>query len=201
MDARSTQTAEAEPGVPVNLRDLERESIRRFVERAADDGYLSGRVLDFGAGKMPYRDIIERLSDTEYYAIDSPELPGSVVDDAVNVWPGPKEIKGFNSVLITQVLQYVANPYKLIFDLRESKIVPGGYLVMTYPTNWPEVEPEDLHRFTKAGMERMLIEAGYRIERHERRASVNLGGSTTGAGMPIVGGDEFALGYGCIARA
>ena len=67
--------------------------------------------------------------------------------------------------------------------------------MLTYPTNWPEVEPEDLQRFTKAGMERLLTEAGFEIVRHERSAEV----------APLVAGHlhrkTFCAGYGVIARA
>ena len=74
----------------------------------------------------------------------------------------------------------------------------NGYLVMTYPTNWPEVEPEDLHRFTKAGMERLLTEAGFTIVMHQRRASVFAGEFKN---SPPFDREEFALGYGVVAKA
>jgi hypothetical protein len=62
-------------------------------------------------------------------------------------------------------------------------------LVMTYPTNWPEVETDDLHRFTKAGMERLLHRAAFNIVVHEQRASVR------------AVGNRFVLGYGVVARS
>ena len=60
---------------------------------------------------------------------------------------------------------------------------------MTYPTHWPEVEQEDLHRFTKAGMEKTLKLVGFEIKLHFPRAWTNL---CT---------EEVAVGYGVVARA
>jgi trans-aconitate methyltransferase len=64
---------------------------------------------------------------------------------------------------------------------------PNGALVMTFPTNWDEVEETDLHRFTANGMRLMLIEAGFSVVKMERRAQVQIGNF------------RFPLGYGCVA--
>jgi hypothetical protein len=176
----------------VNLREREAKSIRDFVQSAADEGYLSGRVLDYGCGKQPYRDIVEAAGG-EYHGTDSPDYPGSVVSEFVH--PGWPHI--YDAVLCTQVLQYIPVPHHALRQMRNNLVelnVPkdkARHLVLTYPTNWPEVEPEDLHRFTKAGMERLLTEAGFEIIKHVQRASFKLPDST----------DYFALGYGVICRA
>lgn len=175
----------------MTLRDLERESIRAFVQSAADDGYLAGRVLDYGCGKQPYRDLVEAAGGT-YIPYDDPKHPGSVVDRYVGDW---QQTDPVDAILCTQVLQYVPRPYGLLAALHEFQAA----LVLTYPTNWPEVEPEDLHRFTKAGMERLLTEAGFSIVRHERRAVVKM--ANVDAGGWTTFSDAFALGYGVIARA
>ena len=192
------------------LRDVERESIRAFVQSAADDGYFSGRVLDYGCGKQPYRDIVEAVG--EYVGYDHESFPAKVGDFSVGT--NPIHDERFDAILCTQVVQYVPlypdTKYVPLFALDillgqlhaalwsdDYGVEPGGHLVLTYPTNWPEVEAEDLHRFTKAGMERLLTEAGFEIVRHERRASVNL---WVGHGCRDIT-EEIALGYGVIARA
>lgn len=174
----------------MNLRELERNSIRDFVASAAEAGYLSGRVLDYGCGKQPYRLIVE-ANGGEYVGYDAPTFPASVVteDTTGDAWS-----LDFNTVLCTQVVQYVSDVRKFLWDIRIDRFPPtkGGHLVLTYPTNWPEVETADLHRFTKAGMERLLTEAGFEIVAHEPRHRVYMVGAPT---------DPFCLGYGVIARA
>jgi hypothetical protein len=186
-----------------SLRDIESASIRAFVQRAADEGYLSGRVLDYGCGKQPYRDIVEGAG-AEYVPYDRREFPGNVGGE--DVGPSLEGVAGdevrFDAILCTQVIQYIP-PEVLLwapseFDWMSAALKSArGHLVLTYPTNWPEVEPEDLHRFTKAGMERLLTEAGFKIVKHERRADFYIAASPGGGWTD----DVFATGYGVICRA
>jgi hypothetical protein len=178
----------------MGLRERERESIRAFVERAAEDGFLRGKVLDYGCGRQPYRAIVE-AAGADYCAYDLASFPGNVsgvdIDECVDdVW-------AFDAVLCTQVLQYVPlyGPKQdlraLLADIHSALIQRKGHLVLTYPTTWPEVEHEDLVRFTKSGMERLLEEARFALVRHEPRALVAM----TEDGEPLYAG------YGAIARA
>lgn len=210
----------------LTLRDLEARSIRDFVQSAADDGYLSGRVLDYGCGKQPYRDIVEAVGG-RYFGFDLPHFPANVSlkrvvpdgydmavearddsDTALHSWAA--QYGYFDTVLCTQVIQYVPltietraghheNMNDWLMNLRILMAEDSETLVMTYPTNWPEVEPEDLHRFTKAGMERLLTEAGFEIVRHERREFIHP--YVAQANGRAFGYEEFALGYGVVARA
>lgn len=183
----------------MNLRDLERQSIRDFVWKAAGDGYLRGRVLDFGCGAQPYREIVENTIGAEYVGFDRPWFPGYVA--GASLGPVPEELWSsfWDTVLCTQVVQYIplvrygADPegslQNTLQAIQRNLMVKSGHLVMTYPTNWPEVEPEDLHRFTKAGMERLLTEVGFSIVEHAPRAYMTSRDA------------NLALGYGVIAQA
>jgi SAM-dependent methyltransferase len=146
----------------------ERESIRSFMERHRE--YLRGRVLDYGAGKQPYRDLV----DGEYVPFEK----------------GDRTPLGFfNAVMCNQVIQYVPNPCSALRDIG-MMLAAGGKLLITYPTNWDEVEGNDLWRFTSAGMESLLTRAGFNILIHERRAVVT----------NQEDGFKFPLGYGCVAE-
>lgn len=153
------------------------------MQRAADEGYLAGRVLDYGCGTQPYRYIV-KAAGGEYLPYDRAEFGGNVSGEDIGELP-----MVCDSILCTQVVQYVEDVYTLLAHSRNRLRAKSGVLVMTYPTNWPEVELEDLHRFTKAGMEHLLTGAGFEILVHERRAElVNRDGT-------------WALGYGVICRA
>lgn len=148
-----------------------------------------GKVLDFGAGTSPYREYVAG----EYLTFEKDGDPNDLLK---------LELK-LDAILCTQVLQYIVEPQVLMRQfLRMLK--PGGYLVMTYPTNWDEVEPDDFWRFTKAGVDHMLKKSTYYMTEqqpgrytsrifevmvHERRAEVELNGF------------RFPLGYGLVAKS
>jgi hypothetical protein len=188
------------------LTQHENESIRAFVQSAADDGYLSGRVLDYGCGRQPYRDIVRRAGG-EYVGYDHASFPAHIGTTSVPTNPWHNTGEHFDAILCNQVLQYVRFyrderyvPDMTIASLLDRFRFHAKILVMTYPTNWPEVEVEDLHRFTKAGMEMLLTEAGFTILRHEPRAWFDpWGGFITG--NTHVPPDALAFGYGVVARA
>lgn len=186
------------------LRSAEESSIREFVQMAADAGFLCGRVLDYGCGQQPYRNIVEAAGG-DYRGYDRASYPASVSEKD----HGPSGVLShfqWDSILCTQVVQYLPLSGTVQFDDRPSPTIirpledtlrrfytqlwkQGGRLVLTYPTHWPEVEPSDLHRFTKSGMERLLTEAGFSIIEHVERHAFQHQGIW------------FIAGYGVIARA
>jgi SAM-dependent methyltransferase len=156
---------DAEPFYPNDkIRQVERASIRAFMEKYR--GLLRGRVLDFGAGTRPYQDLV----DGEYVPLEQGDWFG----------PGP-----FDAVMCNQVAQYLGDPSAALDEIA-CRLRQGGRLVMTYPTNWPEVEETDLWRFTKAGMTHLLEGAGFTILAHDLRAEL------------VSGANRFALGYGVV---
>lgn len=161
------------------IYDLERGSIRKFV---ASHTFV-GRVLDYGCGKQPYRDLVERTA--RYYGYDRAGLPGGTGGDR-----GEREWleRPWDTVLCTQVIQYVPYPVAFVFLLRE--LLPeGGRLVITGPSSWHEEEVSSLWRFTRSGVRRLLEAARFTVERLEDRATLDIGG------FPV------SLGWGAVARA
>lgn len=152
-----------------HLVDVERASIRGFLER--HQRHLRGRVLDYGCGlpercfrPQPYRDLV----DGEYVGYD------------VTGYPEPHG--RFDTVLCTQVLQYVPEPRLLLARFRGL----ANRLVLTYPTHWAEVEAADNWRFTRAGMDRLLTASGWHTESHEERWAVQLGDVRWTGGYGVV---------------
>ena len=167
-----------------SIRELELGSIHRFVTESSS--YFEGaRILDFGCGRQPYREIVERARGV-YEPYDRAAFPANLSGEDVG---GPLLFGDWRDVVLcTQVAQYWPEPLAELTVIH-GLIRPGGVLVMTYPTCWDEVEPGDLWRYTRAGMESLIFQAGFsEILRHERRAEVELGGF------------RFPLGYGLVAR-
>lgn len=139
------------------LREREKASIEGFVLNQAEK--LTGRVLDFGCGLQPYRKIVEN-SGGDYHPFDRLGYPGCTVHTSVgNDWPLTQRVQ-WDAILCTQVIQYVPDPMKLIRDFWFA-LKPGGWLVLTGPTNWPEVEVEDFWRVTICGAAHMLEATGF----------------------------------------
>lgn len=149
------------------IRQIERASIRHWME--AHRHLLTGSVLDFGCGKSPHRD----LCTGTYVGYDVQTAPA---------YPP------FDSIICNQVVQYLSE-ISISIETMYEWLEPGGHLLMTYPTNWDEVESDDLWRFTKKGMELLLKKQGFTVIEHEQRAAVRIGSFS------------FPLGYGVVAVA
>ena len=159
------------------VRRIERWSIREFMRENA--GLLaSGRVLDFGAGDRPYRSLVRG----EYIAFDPGRDYGDIQQDPATGAPCV-----YDAVICNQVAQYVNGFHRTLRTIYHA-LKPGGHLVMTFATNWDEVEDADLFRHTKTGMTMLLMHAGLDVVKYERRAEVAFG--------PF----RFPLGYGVVAK-
>lgn len=149
------------------LADVDRASIREFLEE--NSRFIKGETLDYGCGRQPYKELIETQGAT-YTGYDHPNFPGSVVSEAFGQ-PYDIYYKSWDTILCTQMLQYVYNP-KGLLDTFRTILKKDGHLILTYATNWPEVESEDLNRFTTYGIRRLLEEADFNIIEQRVRATI-----------------------------
>ncbi len=157
------------------IRAMERASIRTFMEQHKEK--LTGRVLDFGAGEQPYRDLVSG----EYIPFEGSEI--QLLESVGQV----------DAIICTQVLQYVDIP-DFTLSTFTALMTDTAHLILTYATNWDEV-PNDCYgsscdrwRFTKLGMEDLLNRTGFEVLEHVRRCEVRVGAFT------------FPIGYGVVAR-
>lgn len=170
----------------MSLRDIERASIRAFLTEHAEL-FGTRRVLDYGCGRMPYRQLIEDAGGI-YFGADMPDLPGSVVvDESSVVSLASLDGEKFDVIVCTQVLQYVNDPWEETYDMR-TRLTPDGWLLMTGPINWPWIESDDRHRHTPTGVTAMLHAAGFSRVQVDVRASVKFEG------------EEWAIGWQAVAR-
>ena len=138
------------------VREMHREKIRDFL--SLHSRFLAhGDVLDYGCGDSPYRSLV--LGN--YVGWNRADLPGTPYRENVGPdHPLDGNMK-WDAILCTQVLQYVPDPMKLLYEFHNA-LKPNGVLLITIATNWPEVETEDLHRFTSRGANQALATAGFR---------------------------------------
>ena len=131
-------------GVTELGRDV-RVFIRAFVSKHKNK--LTGRVLDYGCGLEPYKDLVSG----EYVPFDD----GYVADKYNKVYP---PYSGhFNTVLLTDVLACFIDPRPLL------KSFDTDYVLLTSTGCWHEGCKFDLSRFTLNGLRKILKDSGFEI--------------------------------------
>lgn len=123
---------------------------------------INGKLLDAGAGKLPYRHIVNGFCQ-EYQSIDfqktHPDL--TYVGDIQQM---PVASEQFDTVLCVEVLEHVPDPSAALSEIYRV-LKPGGRLVMTIPhLMYMHNEPYDFYRYTKYGLQHLLSKAGFSIK-------------------------------------
>ena len=131
------------------------EWLAREARRAADD-LGRYRLLDVGCGIKPYYPIFRPYA-AEYVGVDADnphaELEGTV--ESLPVADG-----SFDVVLCTQVLEHARDPARAVAELARV-VAPGGrVLASTHGVQVYHPNPDDLWRWTHAGLERLFISGG-----------------------------------------
>jgi SAM-dependent methyltransferase len=139
----------------------ERGPILDFVTEVASDTAPGTTVLDLGAGDAPYREL---FGHTSYMTSDwekSVHAGGRRADIVASAAALPIESSSIGIVLCTQVLEHVADPGEVLHECLRV-LEPHGRLALTVPLVWQLHElPHDYYRYTPAGIEHLLSQAGF----------------------------------------
>ena len=117
----------------------------------ARDGRL--RVLDVGCGPKPYYPFFAPL-DVEWVGVDVVDNPAADLRGGVEALP--VEDGSFDLVLCTQVLEHCDDPPQAVRELRRVLASGGRALVSTHGVQVYHPSPQDLWRWTHAGLERLF---------------------------------------------
>ncbi len=177
--ARGRPTAGApaarRPGAAPHLLEGSRSNPFRHVTRAlraaiarllrALDAKPGTRVLDFGCGEMQYADLLD--PGVELVGADLPSNPLATLEiSPEGTIPGAAD-GSFDAVISTQVLEHVDDPATYLAECHRV-LRPGGRLLLsTHGIMLYHPDPVDLWRWTWAGLERIVTEAGFHVERRE----------------------------------
>jgi SAM-dependent methyltransferase len=122
------------------------------------------RVLDYGCGVVAYRHFFPR--DARYSAADLPGNPAATLllepDGTV---PAPDS--SFDAVISTQVLEHVVDPALYLSECFRV-LEPGGRLLLsTHGTFVYHPDPDDYWRWTCAGLQKAVRDAGFDVVEFE----------------------------------
>jgi SAM-dependent methyltransferase len=141
--------------------DPRRTSVQYAVRRPLLDWLraqeLAGlRVLDVGCGDRPYDSLFAGAS--ELVGFDRPGNPHADAHGDVDALPFPDA--SFDVVLCLQVLEHVADPAAAVRELRRVTRGGGRVLASTHGVYPYHPNPDDLWRWTHAGLERLFGQNG-----------------------------------------
>ncbi len=142
---------------PVNTS---RVRLRQFAAEAAAVGTnKSFRVLDAGAGKLPYADLFGHVTYESADLDDNPAL-----DYRCDIADLPMPDDTYDLVFCSQTLEHVTDPVKVLTELRRV-LKPGGQAWLSAPFFYEEhVKPHDFFRYTRFGWRHLAGEAGFVVD-------------------------------------
>jgi SAM-dependent methyltransferase len=154
--------------IQFKIENLDRYYIRKsiFDSIKTNLNNFSGRLLDVGCGKMPYKKyILENSAITEYYGLDIENAIDYRGEKPDFTWDGKKmpfENNSFDCVFSTEVFEHVPELNITLFEIyRVMKM--GGIIFFTTPYLWTLHEvPNDEYRYTPFSLERHLKDAGFK---------------------------------------
>lgn len=127
--------------------------------------HAQGRLLDCGCGDVPYYGFY-RTRVTEATCVDwGASAHGRIhVDQEVDLnQPLPFDAERFETVLLADVLEHIAEPAHLIREIARI-LSPDGKLIVLVPFLYRVHEaPHDYYRYTEFALERLCGQAGLEI--------------------------------------
>jgi SAM-dependent methyltransferase len=153
--------------IPLTIKNLDTYVHRTAILSAIKESLplFSGRVLDYGCGKMPYKNfLLEHAGVTEYIgldietALDYDNTQPDVVWDGI-VMPFPDGF--FDVVFATEVFEHIHVLDHALLEIHRV-LKQGGMLFFTIPYVWPLHEvPNDEYRYTPFALEKSFKQAAF----------------------------------------
>ena len=127
---------------------------------------LKGRVLDFGCGAKPYKELFTNAET--YIGLDIEVSGHEHTNEHIDVYYDGKIIpfdnKSFDNIFATEVFEHIFNIDEVLPEINRV-LKTGGLLLITCPFVCPEHEkPYDYARYTSFGIKHLLEKHGFSIK-------------------------------------
>lgn len=139
-----------------------RSDLYKNIKAMAPD--LQGRLLDFGCGRKPYKNL---FTVTEYIGIDMETTGHQHEYSEIDVYYDGKTIpfpdESFDAVFCSEVFEHVFNLDEILPEIKRV-LKKGGDMLVTVPFCWNEHEaPYDFGRYTSFGVKHVMEKHGFEI--------------------------------------
>jgi SAM-dependent methyltransferase len=157
---------------PRDLRRARRWNRLSYIVRALPAGLeelakelpLTGRVLDYGCADAPYRRFF--APEVDYVTADLPGNPDALLEiQPDGTLPCPDD--SFDVVLSTQVLEHVRDPEVYLSECFRVLRPGGRMLLSTHGMMVYHPDPVDYWRWTCAGLQQAVLDAGFEVVRFD----------------------------------
>ena len=153
--------------IPFTIDNLDRYCIRTSILQALRGSlkFFTGKLLDYGCGKMPYRKyILDNSGVTEYIGLDLDVALdyGDVKPDVT--WQGDKipfPDNTFDTIFATEVFEHIHNLEDALSEIYRV-LKKGGVIFFTVPYIWVLHEvPNDEYRYTPFALKKIFKKANF----------------------------------------
>jgi len=154
----------------INPNYFSRKGLLKYIRKEASN--LSGRLLDFGSGRKPWRSLFKV---DEYIGVDIAESGHDHHDSRIDVYYDgriiPFESNSFDSIFASDVFEHLFNLDEILDELYRV-LKPEGQMLVTIPFAWNEHEaPYDFARYTSFGIRAIMERHGFEITRLHKTTS------------------------------
>lgn len=138
----------------------------RLLKSVAEQAHnLKGRLLDFGCGSKPYKNL---FGVDEYIGVDFVNEGHPHDNEQIDVYYDGKTIpfpdNFFDSILCSEVFEHVFNLPEILLELNRV-LKPGGRILITCPFVWKEHElPHDYARYTLFALKDLLQKNNFNVQ-------------------------------------
>jgi len=154
----------------INPNYFFRKGLLKYIRKEAPD--LSGRLLDFGSGRKPWKSLFKV---DEYIGVDIAESGHDHRDSLVDFYYDghtiPFENRSFDSIFASDVFEHLFNLDEILDELYRV-LKQEGQMLVTIPFAWNEHEvPYDFARYTSFGIRSIMEKHGFEIVRLHKTGS------------------------------
>jgi len=140
-----------------------------FNEFKSLSSHISGKILDVGCGKKPYKDLFKYDS---YIGLDIHNEGHDHTEEDIDIYYDGKTFPcdngEYDSLLVNQVLEHVFNPVEFLHECNRV-LKNDGKLLLSVPFAWNEHEqPLDYGRYSSFGIISLLESSGFEIIYHKK---------------------------------